>query len=254
MKYKLPELTSEEKAQPYAKYYYKKLPAPFIDPETIKDPMDTKNVVMNLNDILNLDYAEVENGYCQPQEGGGYVAITTKVPGVTLEMYKWWKNWRETGDDLRYKIWYPGSHTRYAGNKEIDWEWIQEDIGNGLDDIYIVNSVKPEDMFDMDLYERSPFDFIHAGNGISRPVNGDPAIPPFPMFVAHFLRTIPEGIEIRSRFWQGYHCKNKRLINYLSPEQKAPIHVMYGLAEHCLTEYANIRELIPALYEEFADK
>ena len=251
----LPELTPEEKAQPYAKYYYKAMPAPFIDPKEIEHPMDPKNAVMDdMDDLLNMNYAEVENGYCQPEQGGGYVAITTKMPGVTLDMYKWWKNWRETGDDLRYKIWYPGCHIRYEGNLANGWEWIQEDIGNGLDDIYSIKLMDDKDIFDPEKYAKSELVWVHAANAITRPAGGDIASRPFPIFICHMLREIPEGLEIRSRFWQGYHLVNKKLYNYCGPDVKAPLSAIHGMALHCLTEYANLREIVPALYNEFAGK
>lgn len=248
----LPPLSPEAAASPYAKYYYKPLPAPFLDPAAIAEPMDPENAVMSdLDRLLAPEESGAQNGYCLPKQGGGYVAITTQVPGVTVEMYRWWKHWRETGDDLRYQIWYPGSHMRYASNYEVGWEWIQEDIGNGLDDIYIL-PVEPEEIFDMDRFRASGIQFFHAGNGISRPVNGDPAMRPFPMFVAHMIYGIEGGIEIRSRFWQGYHCKNRRLIPYLPEGVHAPAQAIHNLALHCLTEYANLREIIPPLYREYA--
>lgn len=248
----LPELSAAEAQMPYAHFYYKTLPPPFLDPASIAEPMDPDNAIMeNLNNLLNPDQSQAKNGYCFPKQGGGYVAITTQVPGVTVEMYRWWKHWRENGDDLRYKIWYPGSHMRYASNYDVGWEWIQEDIGNGLDDIYIF-PVQPEEIFDMDCYHTSGIKFFHAGNGLSRPVNGDPAIRPFPMFVAHMIYEKPDGIEIRSRFWQGYHCKHRQLIPYLPDGVAIPRQAIHNLALHCLTEYANLREIIPPLYQEFA--
>ena len=249
----LPKLTPEEEALPYAKYYYKPLPAPFLDPCCIERPMDAKNAVIDdLNDLLNLSGAQVENGYCQPDQGGGYVAITTQMPGVTLEMYRWWKNWRETGEDLRYKIWYPGCHLRYQGNLTNGWEWIQEDIGNGVEDIYSVRLMDERDVFDPERYAASDFVMVHAANTISRPAGGDLAARPFPIFICHMLREIPDGLEIRSRFWQGYHLVDKKLFPYFRPEVKAPLESIHALALHCLTEYANLREIIPALYSDLA--
>ena len=88
-----PELTPEEKAKPYAKYFYNEPVPP--DPaafEPMEKPMDPAKAlpIERLNDMLDPGYHEVEAGWCALPQGGLYVANHIKMPGVTVEMVDWW--------------------------------------------------------------------------------------------------------------------------------------------------------------------
>ena len=61
------------------------------------------------NDLLNPGYLKEEVGYCITPEGAPYVAMLTKMPGVTAEMFDWWFAWHPL-EHLRYKIWDPDDH------------------------------------------------------------------------------------------------------------------------------------------------
>ena len=106
------ELTPEEQAKPYAKYFTRVPAVP--DPAQVAlmgKPMDPAKALKpeNMNDLLNPGYHEVESGWCIMPNGSGYVANHTKMPGVTLEMINWWFAWHAL-EDLRYKIWWPAGH------------------------------------------------------------------------------------------------------------------------------------------------
>ena len=107
------KLTEEELKKPYAKFYFQDLPEP--DPTVIeiykKGPMDWRDALdpENVNELLNPGYHKVETGYCQMPDGTAYIATLYKMPGVTLDMINWWYAWHAL-EDLRYMIWYPGSH------------------------------------------------------------------------------------------------------------------------------------------------
>ena len=113
MKSLMRKLTEEELKKPYAKFYFQDLPEP--DPTVIeiykKGPMDWRDALdpENVNELLNPGYHKVETGYCQMPDGTAYIATLYKMPGVTLDMINWWYAWHAL-EDLRYMIWYPGSH------------------------------------------------------------------------------------------------------------------------------------------------
>lgn len=73
-----------------------------IDPSDAL-PFDEKN------DLLKPGYLAKENGYCFLTDGSCYVAVLTRMPGVTGDMLDWWFSWHAQ-ESLRYKIWYPGAH------------------------------------------------------------------------------------------------------------------------------------------------
>lgn len=99
------------------------------------------------NDLFRPGYLECETGYCIMEDGSGYLANHTFMPGVTREMFEWWFAWHSV-EDLRYRIWDPEDHY-YARNQNMErvldaslpmrertWgtqHVILEDIGSGTD-------------------------------------------------------------------------------------------------------------------------
>jgi hypothetical protein len=107
------DLTEEEKTRPHAKYFYKE---PAKVPEDVMaaiqaGPMNFRDALPfeKINDLLNSGYHAVETGHCRMPDNTCYVAVLTKMPGVTGEMLDWWFWWHAV-ESLRYKIWYPGAH------------------------------------------------------------------------------------------------------------------------------------------------
>jgi hypothetical protein len=245
----LQELTEEEKLKPYSKYYY--LTPGIPDLETLEGvrvnkPMDPVHAVTpeKINDMLLSGYLAVENGYCLLENGMGYVAVNTKMPGVTFDMYKWWTGWWPH-EDLRYKIWSQCSHIKCG------YRWTLEYIGEELEDIIFINPVSEVALgMDLELFKKSGILMVDGANAISKPCNSPAGIQPIAATVCHFLREIPGGIEMRSRFWIGYHAGENGLFLTLSPGKKIPDQMPYNLAVHNAYEMANLRKLLPPLYEE----
>src|SRR5512136_2481640 len=107
------ELTAPEKAKPYAKYFYQPMvPAPKEIIDTLsKGPIDPAVAlpIRQRNDMLKPGNLAAERGYCMMPDGSGFVAMVTKMPGVTSEMINWWFAWHGL-ESLRYKIWDPDEH------------------------------------------------------------------------------------------------------------------------------------------------
>lgn len=267
----LKELTAEEKAKPYSKYYYRQPSPP--DSETLdllqpEKPIDatTALAIENINDLLQPGYLETETGYCVLPNGAGYVAVNNKMPGVTVEMVNWWFAWHSL-EDLRYKIWWPEGHygisiSDEARKKVLDstiplkqksegiTHYVIEDAGGGAENISI-HFLVPEDAgFDTKGFNSSNVGAIFVANGLSSRVGTPSDAPKIPSVMCHFVRDIPGGIEFRSRFWMGYQMVDQKPKLLLPPGIRVPDVVPFGLAMHCALEYANLRAILPQVYQE----
>ncbi|MCL6476901.1 MAG: hydrolase [Peptococcaceae bacterium] len=265
------ELTSEEKAKPYSKYFYKEPKTP--DPEKLAlmdKPIDPSKAlpIENRNDLLNPGNFEVEVGWCVLPDGVGYVANRTLFPGVTAGMIKWWFAWHAL-EDLRYKIWFPKAHygtsvDDAARKKILDPDTpidqkiqgvthhVIEDIGGGAENIEI-NFLSPEDFgFDMSRYKAPNVAVAITANGVTQKINPPPGVPnpKAPATMCHFFREIPGGLEMRTRFWMGMHIIDKKPVKLLPDGFMIPEFVPRGLAVHNVWEYTNLASILPQLYEE----
>lgn len=107
-------ITQEEKALPYAKYFYQDLaPIPQEKLDIWHGPMADPALatpVNAANDFLEEGKVALEVGFTVAPNGTGFVANSTFMPGVTPEMFLWWFAWHCVGPDLRYKIWDRDDH------------------------------------------------------------------------------------------------------------------------------------------------
>ena len=92
---KIRELTAEEKAKPYSKWYYRQVDDPdaalleLVRPDR---PMDPAKALYpeEIDRLLDPGYMEVETGWCNLPNGAGYICVNNKMPGVTVDMLDWW--------------------------------------------------------------------------------------------------------------------------------------------------------------------
>jgi len=263
------ELTPEEKLKPYSKYFYQTPVPPAAEKlAAMVRPLEISLAlpIERLNDLLNPGYLEAEAGWCVLPNGAAYVANQTSMPGVTVEMLNWWFAWHSL-DSLRYKIWFPGAHFGISISDEdrakvLDpkrppvqkfqglTHHVLEDIGGGPEEIAI-HFLTPEDAgFDMSRF-RAPFiATLIAANGLTRSVNAPPEMPPAPAFMCHTAREIPGGVELRSRFWMGYHMIEQQPRLLLPPGIRIPEFIPKGLAIHSVREYTNLAVLLPKIFAE----
>ena len=98
------ELSPEDRAKRYAKWYYEPIAEPDAGllEQLSHGPMDPSKAqrIENINDFLDPGYFEVETGYCILPNGAGYLAVNNKMPGVTADMVNWWFAWHSL-DPLR---------------------------------------------------------------------------------------------------------------------------------------------------------
>ena len=255
------ELTAAEEAKSYAKYYYRMMtpPAQEIYDLLAKGQIDPKEAlpIQNRNDLLKPGDLTTERGYCIMPDGSGFIAMRTEMPGVTSEMINWWFAWHGL-ESLRYKIWDPDDHFEIhvlpedlerrldpnLDNRERNWgttDIVDEDIGTG-DMVLYISFMSPEDFgYDMNRF-RAPYALsaVSANLGIAESKT------PLATF-SHFVREIPGGIEVRSRFWLGWNIVDKKPVRVAD---EIPEDLVRGLVHHCTKEYSNLAAILPLVYAE----
>jgi hypothetical protein len=229
------------------------------------DPADAL-AVDRVERLLEPGYLGVETGFCTNPDGSGYVAVLTRMPGVTAEMIDWWFDWHPH-DPMRYRIWYPAEHfdISFEPAKRPGAKPFQNTIHHPVEDVGLGKSkiriefVEPE-AFGFpagDYPERKCATIIcgYAGDDTRRVRHTR---------ICHFVREVDGGVEMRSRFWIGTQIEfyshaalaksagrilNTKLVRSRAVPEGAPA----ALARHCAQEYANLASLLPELWQRFAE-
>jgi hypothetical protein len=172
---------------------------------------------------------------------------------------------------MHYGIWYPPGHygiaiSEKSRKKVLDpnlpvkekiygrTDHVKEDVGTGLEDIFIFFCHPAEIGFDMDRFNAPNAAAVYGGHGLDTPVGAEPWAIRAPAIMCHFIREIPGGIEFRSRFWMGYTLIDRKPVFMLPSGVKVPEAAVQGLAEHNVREYTNLRNLLPGIYKELEGK
>lgn len=265
---KLVPMTAEEEKRAYAKYYKTQLAQPNMDQmaKLSAGPMDPKKALLpeNIKELLNPGYMEVETGYCNLENGAGYLAVNNKFPNCTLDMIKWWFAWH-TLEGLRYKIWNPFCHQTIAVSDEdrkkitdpnipVDQKiedvvhFVVENIGAGFQDI-VIHFLKREVLGFSEEELSNAKATIIGGYGLAE--NREGAQGKVPTIMAHYYRETEEGIESRTRFWMGYRFNKGIPMCVLPKGVVVPIEAPMGLAFHNVEEFSHLASILPDLYKEF---
>jgi phloretin hydrolase len=251
------ELTAEEKAKSYSKYYYMEMANPdqTLIEQVKKGPIDPKDMLSfeNINDLFRPETSGLKVGYCNLPDGSAYASCCTKMPDLAVEMIDWWFAWHPL-DPLRYKIWDPEDHLGIRVSdedrqrlmdsniplRERNWpctHYVREDfglpapiklfstlIGKNLRDI-VINFVHPKKL-GIDMSNLANPEEATAFGAISDTATN--------VLIA---RKADRGIEMRNIFW-------------MSPKLKAPSIVMKCLLLHNIKEYTNLAAILPGVYAE----
>lgn len=223
------------------------------------DPVDALRVA-EVAALLDPGYHHAETGFCTFDDGRGYVAVLTKMPGVTADMLDWWFDWHPR-DPLRYRIWFPQAHfdigfeqATTPGAKPF-YNAIHhpvEDVGLGRDRIRIEFIDPVEFGFPAGSVPSENCATIICGFA------GDDTRRVRHTRMCHFARETGDGLELRSRFWIGerieFYARAGRVINPLLNTSlvrsiAVPEAAPEALADHCAQEYANLAAMLPELWE-----
>ncbi len=210
------------------------------------------------------DTAVLEDGFVLTRDGGMRVSVRTDMPGVTPAMIDWWFGWH--GDAAaKYKLWHPQAHVhvawrdtppassrgrmRYIGQTSIVDEYIGSDLVRGA-----IQFAAPAafGFADRRLDNDHEATIICARLGL-----GDAPIDIG--YLAHHVRAVPGGSEMRSRFWMGgRHVAGRNLMGSVAAAiAKQMLRLTEGdaraLLVHCGQEMPHLATFLPALHAVFND-
>lgn len=197
----------QDYATDYAKYYDETIqPVPdYVQSALDNAPLSVGALppFSQAKDLQKEGYTAIETGYTLESDGSAHVAVLTKMPNVTPDMWDWWFAWHGCKDN-RYKLWHPKSH--YSAQ----WE-------DGRDDVAYIgrNSIIAEmigdDYTQGAIQFKSPTEFGFSDEAIgdsSKAVYicariGHQSLPVDYGYLIHQVRAVEGGAEMRSRFWVG---------------------------------------------------
>ncbi len=232
----------------------KKLPA---IPDEIKSVMDKGQITLlpfeKKNEILSSKNMDKEVGYRQFADGSYLVSMYCPMPGITIDMIKWWFWWHPQ-EKKRYQIWFPGAHCdiHYARK---DRAYFQQEKMPA----FVPNTQCPKEKIGgvnmplrIDFLEPEQFGFSEnemRDNQVPWIVCGH--VGAFQGLIwhtemAHIFKQTQDGLFMVSRFWLG-----KTMSPWLRKKMVDEA-MARGMAEHCAVEYRNLAEILPALYAEYA--
>ena len=257
------ELTEQEKQSPLYKYFERDIAIPVEELALmVKDSrMDPADALLpdHINDLFEDGYLPGEFGYCLFEDGSAMLANRKEMPEVTPEMIDWWFGWH-TLEPMRYKIWDKNNHifciTKNADRvcdeslslKERYWntdcEIIESHIPGETPGHVIIPFRNPADIgFSPEKLKDFKGTIVCSGDEKS------------PVVMAHFFRPLEKGVELRTRFWYGYHVVNGKIERMqLPPHVKFNDERMQHTLMHNINEFSNLSIFLPELYAEFKDK
>jgi hypothetical protein len=258
-----------DQAQPYARFFNPELAPLSAHVCAALDRGDVPDILLpgidGAAENLFGDATVLEDGWVLTQDGGMRVSVRTDMPGVTPAMVDWWFGWH--GDAAaKYKLWHPQAHVHagwretppagtsgralYVGQTSIVDEYIGSDLIRGA-----ISFVPPASFgfTDPRLDDDQQATIVCARLGLGdAPINIG--------YLAHHVRAVPGGSEMRSRFWMGgAHVAGRNLIGSLAAAVAKRVLRLTesdarALLVHCGQEMPHLAAFLPALYAEFGNK
>jgi hypothetical protein len=250
-------------ATPWAKFYDENVRP--IHPDAAKAlekcplPAGALPPVEQASDLLRPGYTDFETGYTRESDGSLRVAVLTKMPSVSPEMWDWWFGWHGCRDN-RYKLWHPVAHCSAVwqdGREDLAYvgrvSQIQEYIGKSLEKANIAFRDPVELGFPAaELADKTQVVFICARLGYTHlPIDFG--------WLVHQIRRTDEGAEMRSRFWMGGRHIQVRapwlpafFSKTLQKLARLPKRQAIDLLTHCSEEMNHLAGFLPKIYKQFA--
>ncbi|GGG25532.1 hypothetical protein GCM10007304_44240 [Rhodococcoides trifolii] len=259
----------EDRAQPYAHYMAATTrPAPQVVQEAFTAP-PLAAAAIPVFDGLTTDlgpegYSAVETGYGRTDDGVLFVAVKTDMPRVTAAMWDWWFGWHSS-ESARYKLWHPDAHL-YASLRTDTTNASGPDKAKYVGNIsYVDENIGPK-LQQLGIEFRDPI-----AHGFTVPADqtivfgrvGSSIAPVDLGWLAHQVRPVPGGAEMRSRFYlnlRGLHLPNVEQA-YCAVQRGASVDptdlvlgldVAQNLLMHCGQEMNHLAGFLPELHAEFS--
>jgi hypothetical protein len=259
-------------ATPFAKYF-----APDMAPlaphvvDALQVGAQPAKLLTDLEDAGTLPGGEdepTETGFATARDGSIRVAVLTRMPDVSPEMWDWWFGWHGS-DSRRYKLWHPRAHlyaewadgddrgrcgkARYVGRTSFVDEYLGSTLARAT-----IRFVPPTELGldDAQLADPTRETAICARVGSSQhPVDIG--------WLVHHVRATSDGAEMRSRFWLGgAHIRARsenpllrRAVPTVGRRLFAPTaRSASELLVHCAQEMTHLAARLPALYAELGSE
>ena len=270
--YKVPELTSEEKKLPCARFYedyplYK--PSPLQQQILDAGPMDPKYAIKAENwlDLLQVKgYRDVIYGYCMMDDGSGfYIEYSVTPPTWRPEWRRWFSKWVNTKSpgmvpgqgSLRYKIWNPVDHWDHRfvnGVDDKDGIWSMEtlDLGASGDPSSGIGAVSHN--IDLREYGRTEEKQKELeAHGCRASACYEEFEGPGHHLVLRFSRPCPQGgTENINCEWIGWYPKDGKIVR--DPDTPCSEEYLKNVLIHNSVERVHLVQVLPDLYEAYHDK
>lgn len=244
------ELTENEKASPYAKYF--SLGPAYPCPENIRateydTPVDSARAFM-IEDYpkrMNVEgCSELKTGYCVLPNGVGFGTATTFMPGCSAEVMTNFIDHFNPPEDLFYKAWLPGAHIRHYEDMAV------EDVGFGMVQLRFIEGLTAEKIGMPKNPQGDRYNIgITGANILCVPLH-QPDAEPLHISELCYYRLMPEGYEMRVTFWVGMHFKDGKSVLYLPDGKAVNPMIPAALARHSAWETATYMRNVMAFWED----
>lgn len=264
-----PGYRDEDFAKPYAKYFEPRTAPPQAAvQQAYAGPALTPTAVPRFEsltrDLGPTGLSPVETGYGRSPDGVVFVAVRTEMPRVTAAMWDWWFGWHST-EAARYKLWHPDAHQFAALAEDRTGRPIpdkQKYIGNTT---FVDEYVGPK-LQQLAINFRDP-----VAHGFTVPADqtivfgrvGSSIAPVDLGWLAHQVRPIPGGAEMRSRFFLNIRgLKVPDVVQAACAVARGPavdpsdldlsLELGRDLLFHCGSEMNHLARFLPEIHAEFS--
>lgn len=248
-----PEISEEEKALPYSKYYEQGVVTPSDDIlSQLECPLSDEEAIYpeDIESAFNLD-DEFISGYALLDNGVAYAGVETVYEGVTPELFGAYQGWKNSLPDqvLAYKLWYPGMHIE---EKDIGTcRWMCENMGSGFIHLIAIGTGDLEDKgIDSSLTEDERILMTAGMNSMVLPVESSYEDRPYPSNILHIFYVTDEGfVADRCIIYFGCMYDDGNVLVDLNGNEFTQ-DTAKGIAEHIAYENANAAHLALQLRDE----
>ncbi|MEH3155692.1 MAG: hypothetical protein PGN29_10195 [Gordonia paraffinivorans] len=260
---------AEDHAGPYAKYF-----TPHTDPpqQGVADavaggplaPASIPPFERIADDLRPTGYSPIEFGYGQRPDGVLFVAALTTMPRNTAAMWDWWFGWH-SDESAKYKLWHPDAH-EYASMKKDTTSATIPDRARYVGNTSYVDELIGPKLQQLGIAFRDPRSIgltVPDGHTIIAGRVGSSIAPVDLGWLAHQVRPVSGGVEMRSRFHlniRGLHvpdlaqaaCAIGRGASVDPGDLVLGVDFARDLLLHCGQEMNHLSRFLPELHRELS--
>lgn len=199
------------------------------------------------NQLLTQNPHPFEDGWKRLDDGMGFVAACTEMPGCSGAMIEWWfRNLRTTE---QYKRWYPEEHVwcswkgpdgSYVGGTHL----VHEQLGTPKVIKLKINFRDPSAILDTSRLTQAGVSAAVYGRG------GPIGLPLWTGHVLHLIHDNESGCTMRSRFWLGDVSPHIPVLTGVIRRDMCSDDALTGMYHHCKTEMRILASFLPELHRQ----